>query len=248
MEADFVDTPRPAGASTNANNPRFTIDPVTNDISRRRGNTVGKWLDYVLTWQGGPRPEQARYAVRQYEHTSSFKLHVDPFALSTVTGNITTRDLSDHGAVIASLVFPFAPGAPPRPETVQLTFEARDAGSNSEIPEQRVRFGDEERKMPFTATVNKTDTVRVEFLERNDPAAVSRDRFLNWNSGSGTVLTIANPQSDGRFVAQFQREHLVQVVASPASAGSVSGGGWIKERSEVTLQASPTKVPLREFL
>lgn len=99
LQANFHQAPRPVGASSGSAL-RWTVNPATNDIARKRGASVS-WLDYVLVHRSTP-PRQASYRVIEYEHS-------EPYEMGTKKVNMAAdgwyRDLSDHSALVAGLRF-----------------------------------------------------------------------------------------------------------------------------------------------
>ncbi len=62
--------------------------------------------------------------------------------------------------------------------------------------------------------------------------------FASWSNGGSQTQTIVAPESPTGFTAYFQTEFLIRLQASPANAGTVSGGGWRTAGSPVSIGAS----------
>lgn len=219
LRAEFVNAPRSPGVPTGPVRYRYSADPAANEITNFRGGTA-EWLDYILVSRIGPLPEQASYVLKQYKRSEDYGILVAELGFGSER---RVRDLSDHGALIGTLVFPYGTLRAPQVETVPISFRAVEG--RTEVAPTAVKINGEPSAMPVTVDLQKTLTHQIEFVEI--PAVNGmRYKFLQWTGGYPAAFDLVNPNSAKNFEAELRRQYQVTVNVNPPAAGTVTGAGW----------------------
>ncbi len=230
INAQFVNPPRPVGVPTGPVSIRYTVDPNINDITRNRGGTR-EWLDYILVANPGPLPESASYEVKQYRRSEDYRI-------DTLANIFRTRDLSDHGAILGTFVFPFGALASPEVRMVPVTFTAQANQDGSGNPTNAyVKVNGERYLMPVTLDLERGREHQIEGIA---PVAGATDRwrFTKWSDAPGASWILVGPNNPTIHKAYFDREFQVVVRANPQAAGSISGSGWYVKDTQVNYSAT----------
>ncbi len=232
LAADFVNPPRPVGATFPYAPQNFTADPSVNEICRERGCTR-EWLDYILIGDGGPRPTSASYRVKNYKRSQEFQI-------DTLANIFNTNDLSDHAALLGDLVFPFAGLVPSQTTFVPIRFEAIDlANPASGAAVGFVRVNGERLRMPVTLDLDTALTYQIE-LEAPVTTGGERWAFVDWSHTRNSSWELVRPTTAQTYRANFRREFQLITLANPTNGGTISGAGWYRAgvRAEVIAQAN----------
>jgi endonuclease/exonuclease/phosphatase family metal-dependent hydrolase len=231
LGARFVNAPRTPGTPNGPVQIRYSVDPSINEITRERGGSA-EWLDYILTAIPGPDPIQASYAVKQYKRSQEYRI-------DTYSGPAyDTTDLSDHGALLGTFVFPYGPATPPQVSTVPITFDIRSSFASPGTPAGFVRINGERLSLPITVRLETTLTHRIE-IEEVPAANGERWTFQNWGNTSGRGFDLINPTRAELYRASFAREFELTVAANPPAGGATSGSGWYAEGAAANYSATP---------
>ncbi len=238
IDAQFVNPPRTIGVPTGPVSIRYTVDPNNNEITRRRGGSL-EWLDYILIAKPGPLPESASYQVKQYRRSEDYRI-------DTAGDIFRTRDLSDHGAVLGTFVFPFGALASPEVRMVPVTFTAQANQDGSGNPTNAyVKVNGERYLMPVTLDLERGREHQIEGIA---PVAGATDRwsFTKWSDAPSASWILVGPNRPNTYKAYFDREFQVVVRANPPVAGSITGSGWYVKDTQVNYSA--TANPNFQFL
>jgi glucose/arabinose dehydrogenase len=78
-------------------------------------------------------------------------------------------------------------------------------------------------------------------LGLSSPQQVGNTRYVfgSWSNGQAAVHNIQVPAASATYTAMFGTQHLLTVNAAPVGGGTVSGGGWYAEGTNVGLTATP---------
>ncbi len=232
LRVGFVDAPRPVGTSSDADLLRWTVNPTTNRISQERESGFS-WLDYVFVENLRAAVDRASYQVFQFEHNSSFQINVAVLSAGT---SFMSRDLSDHGAVLAR--FRFAPSAVTAvpAEVVDLSLRTETRNGNP-VPNGAVIVNGGAVTTPNSIDVVRNEPIEVQAFSFLPGTAGQRFRFLNWVEGGGQTQSFV-PTGSNRLTAQYMRQFELKTESNPIGAGTVTGAGFYDEDGEATVTAT----------
>lgn len=233
--ATFFNAPRLPGVW---NGPvRWTVNKATNEIKNFRDpNGSNSWLDYILVSNIRPAPIAASYIVKEYENRTAFPIIV---AWGGFGSTRYVRDLSDHSALLGSLIFAYGPAAPAPSATVPVTIEA---SSNTGIPANAgVVVNGQRFPLPVTLDLasNQTHTITADdFVPVNSS---ERFAFQNWfeqSTQTQLTRTLVNPDKPQTLRAYYGRQFLLTTQLNPILGGTVSGAGWYDSGTDAVVTAS----------
>lgn len=233
LSARFFDQTRPAGPSTSANNPRWTVEPARNAIKTFTDGS-NQWLDYLLTSTRHAPVDFARYEVWQLKHTEDFDMKT---AVLGFGSTLRARDLSDHGLVFAR--YRFAPTSN-LVEPVLTTRVAFQTEASGVIPNGAIRVNGGSINTPSVFETERNVPLEIEafnFLPGGPGRRFRFDRFDN--RGTSPTFTYTPTLEDDKIRAEYIEEFELQALASPAGAGTVTGGGFYPSNTSVNVEATP---------
>ncbi len=233
LSARFFDQTRPAGTSSDANNPRWTVEPARNAI-KTFTNGSNQWLDYLLTSTRHAAVDFARYEVWQLKHTENFDMKT---AVLGAGSTLSARDLSDHGLVFAR--YRFAPTSN-QVDPILTTRLALETESDSDIANGVIRINGGAVNTPSVFEVERNVPLEVEAFTFLPGGPGRRFRFERFdNRGTSPTFTYTPTSNDDKIRAEYTEEFELQAQASPAGAGTVTGSGYYARGTEVSISATP---------
>lgn len=233
LAARFFDQTRPAGPSSSANNPRWTVEPARNAI-KTFTNGSNQWLDYLLTSTRHASVDFARYEVWQLKHTENFDMRTAVLGAGNI---LRARDLSDHGVVFARYRFAPTSNQVAPILTTRLAFETE---ANGDIPNGAIRVNGGSINTPSVFETERNVPLELEafnFLPGGPGRRFRFDRFDN--RGTSPAYTYTPTQDDDKIRVEYTEEFELQTLASPAGGGTVTGGGFYPRSTVVNVTATP---------
>ncbi len=239
LRAAFVNAPRPVGATLPGQPNRWTVDPLSNEITATRGGGFS-FLDYVFVGESGAKVDRAKYNINQPKHSQEYEIDPDPIfkrfadALGSRQGIIDTTDLSDHGAVLGRFVFQPRPASVPPVELPKL---------------HEVSFITSSGGMAFDGNVNVdgglADTPRTYSWPDNVQRTITapdllpgpegfRYSFDSWGQSQPQSFQLT-PFGAVTYDARYDRQPLLSADIVPFEAGTVSNLGYYRRGSIVTV-------------
>ncbi|MFN7938028.1 MAG: endonuclease/exonuclease/phosphatase family protein [Bryobacteraceae bacterium] len=239
LQADFIDAPRPIGASTGATATRWSVNPAINNISNKRGAS-NEWLDYSFIARRSARATRAAYQIHQPKNTFPYIMEIKNTAeLPFSQDPFFTQDVSDHGALFANYVFAPAANQVAPADLVDLELRTVNWNSANPIEGGQLLIGGGAVDTPQTITLERNKPVELEAFTTLPGSPGYRFAFYRWDNSTANKFTYT-PTDSSRVTAYYRLQTQLKVNSNPPDAGIITGEGYYGEDStEILVTATP---------
>ena len=120
---------------------------------------------------------------------------------------------------------------------VAITFQARGPMNTAGPTGANITVNGAPHTLPVTLQLDPTQTYRIEGFDVI--GASERWLFQRWSNGSARILDLTPPISAQSFTVEYNHQFLLTTTPSPATGGSITGGGWYDHNASALIRATP---------